>query len=141
LFSGHHPEMFVPQGPAPRDWYWANSAGTWYCHEQTGTHCYDTSKASYLTPGPGHPVAAPPANPIQLIGNVTWSKLGRYRGGGAIEFDGKSYGQTLHTDEYNFTYNQYYPTAKSEFTLQMAATPGNTSATRIPQFAPACFWV
>ena len=85
--SRQHPELFVPQGPAPRDWYWANSAGTWYCHEKTGESlltieeprkyqvllsdgtfvagefCHDHSKKAYLTPGPGHPYAAPPDNP------------------------------------------------------------------------------
>ena len=61
--SRQHPELFVPQGPAPRDWYWANSAGTWYCHEKTGEFCHDHSKKAYLTPGPGHPYAAPPDNP------------------------------------------------------------------------------
>lgn len=25
-----HPEVFVPQGLAPRDWYWAQTAGTWH---------------------------------------------------------------------------------------------------------------
>jgi hypothetical protein len=138
--SRNHPEMFVPQGPAPRDWYWANSAGTWYCHEQSGKHCHDTSKNSYLQPGPGHPHAAPPSNPILLVGNVTWSKLGRYREGGAILFDGtnSSYGDIEHTDEYNFTHNPYYPTAKSEFTLQMTIHPVGPTVGRVQVLADKC---
>ena len=39
------------------------------------------------------------------VGNVTWSKLGRFRGGGAIKLDGQTgHGWINHTDEYNFTY-------------------------------------
>jgi hypothetical protein len=129
--SRRHPEYFVPQGPAPRDWYWANSAGTWYCHEQTGKHCHDTSKTDYLVAGPGHPYVAPPDNPILLVGNVSWSKLGRYREGGAILFDGKSYGQLVHTSEYNFTYNQFYPRALSEFTLQLTIHPVGPTVGRV----------
>ena len=102
--SREHPELFIPQGIGPRDWYWANSAGTWYCHEQAGVICDDHSKSFYLKAGPGHPIPAPPSNPIHLEGNVTWSKLGRFRNGGAILFDGgESYGWINHTDEYNFT--------------------------------------
>jgi hypothetical protein len=120
--SRNHPELFLPQGPAPSGWYWANSAGTWNCHEQKGKRCLDTGKASYLKPGPGHAIVAPPANPLLLVGNVTWSTLGRFREGGAIMFDGggsSSYGQVANTAEYDFSHNQYYPSARSEFTLQM----------------------
>lgn len=140
LVSREHPELFVPQGPAPRDWYWANSAGTWYCHEKTGRYCHDLSKNSYLTAGPGHPYAAPPDNPIELVGNVTWSKLGRYRDGGAILFDGSnnSYGTLNHTNEYNFTYNEYYPTAVSEFTLQMVIHPVGPTTERVQVLAHKC---
>ena len=122
--SRDHPEVFVPQGMAPRDWYWANSAGTWYCHEQSGTVCSDLSKQSYLAAGPGHPIAAPPSNPIHLEGNVTWSKLGRFREGGAILLDGATaFGWVSHTAEYNFTTNEYYARAVSEFTVQLTVHP------------------
>jgi hypothetical protein len=133
-------EMTLPPmaRPAPRGWYWANSAGTWYCHEQVGKHCYDQTRVAYLKPGPGHPVPAPPANHMQLIGNVTWSKLGRYREGGAIQFDGKSYGQILHTDDYNFNTNQYYPKAKSEFTLQMTIHPTGPTTGQVQILADKC---
>ena len=123
--SRNHPELFMPQGPAPTGWYWANYGGTWYCHEQQGKYCYETAKADYLKPGPGHPIPAPPANHLELVGNVTWSTLGRFRSGGAIMFDGSntSYGLVLNTAEYNFSHNEYYPTAKSEFTLQLTVHP------------------
>ena len=124
-------------------WYWANSAGTWYCHEQSGTICDDHTKAGYVAAGPGHPIAAPPSNPIHLEGNVTWSKLGRFRGGGAILLDGSTaFGWMNHTSEYNFTQNnvsdvhrsalssvpsnncsQYYGRAVSEFTVQLTIHP------------------
>eukprot|EP01046_Picozoa_sp_COSAG06_P071448 COSAG06_NODE_20444_length_795_cov_4.131991_1_plen_160_part_10 len=65
----------------------------------------------------------PPSNPIRLF-NTTRSKLGRYRGGGAVQFDGhSSYGILRHSDEYNFTHNQYYPLAESGFTMQLVVHP------------------
>ena len=137
--SRNHADMFVPQGPAPRDWYWANSAGTWFCHEQSGTHCHDTSKTAYLHPGGGHPIVAPPANPMSFQGNVTWSKLGRYREGGAVQFDGKSsYAQITHTEEYNFSYNKYYPLAQAEFTLQLVVHPTGPTTDRVQILADKC---
>jgi hypothetical protein len=121
--SKAHPELFIPQGFGPRDWYQANTAGTWHCHDKSGDICDDHTRAQYLSPGAGHPVAAPPPNPIQLV-NVTWSRLGRYRSGGAIAFNGMtSYAKLNHSSEYNFTFNADYPTARSEFTLQMVVHP------------------
>ena len=82
---------------------WANCGGTWCCHEQTGDICDDHTKAGYTVPGPGHPIVALPSNPI-VLSNHSWSKLGRYRQGGAVLFDGThSIGLIKHTDEYNFT--------------------------------------
>eukprot|EP01052_Picozoa_sp_SAG31_P014235 SAG31_NODE_876_length_11307_cov_3.506781_11_plen_314_part_00 len=148
--EAERPELFVPQGPAPFHWYWPNTAGTWYCHlqpaanyygpacpagpaacthpyptaEETATHCHDVTRlrgAGRSLPYGGGPV--PPSNPIRLF-NTSRSKLGRYRGGGAVAFDGqRSYAVLSHSDEYNFTYNRYYPLAKSGFTLQLVVHP------------------
>ena len=52
------------------------------------------------------------------------SKLGRFADGGAILFDGVSaYGVINHTVELNFSYNEFYPRAVSEFTVQMTVHP------------------
>jgi hypothetical protein len=66
-----------------------------------------------------------------------WSKLGRFRSGGAVRFDGvATYGITAHTPEYNFSTNKYYAAngmlggganKSSEFSVQMVVHPiGNT---------------
>jgi hypothetical protein len=73
-----HPEVFVAQGMAPRDWYWAQSAGTWYCHEMTGSVCADHTRmgggcSTNHTPGcAGH--VYPPGSTIQLHGATNASK-------------------------------------------------------------------
>lgn len=38
------PDIFVPQGLAPRDWYYPQTAGTWYCHEMSGSVCQDQTR-------------------------------------------------------------------------------------------------
>ena len=66
--------------------------------------------------------------------------LCRYRDGGAILFDGSnsSYGQLTHTQEYNFSHNPYYPTAKSEFTLQLVVHPVGPTKQRVQVLADKC---
>ena len=29
--SREHPEMMIPQGPAPRDWFWVSCVSAWFC--------------------------------------------------------------------------------------------------------------
>lgn len=132
------PDVFVQQGLAPRDWYWAQTAGTWYCHDVGSKVCYDHTRSAGCNrpnqPGcvkPGGPPGgyiAPPQNPIVLKGGDSdsqrWSKFGRFRSGGSVLFDGRStYGLLKHTPEYNFTLNHFYPRALSEFTVQMVVHP------------------
>lgn len=70
-----------------------------------------------------------------------WSKLGRFRSGGAARFDGTStFGITSHELEFNFTSNIYYEAKgmigggvnqSSEFSLQMVVHPiGSTTGKR-----------
>ena len=143
--SEERPELFVPQGPAPHQYFWPNTAGTWYCHLQPAKNFYGPASPARPYPPPGNVTTdmchdmtrltmagrdlpygggpVPPSNPIQLF-NTRRSTLGRYRGGGAVEFDGESsYGILNHSEEYNFTENQWYPLAKSGFTLQLVVHP------------------
>ena len=110
-----HKEYFVPQGFTTRDYYGKTDAGTWWSHEGKGNWAWDHTRASDSNLPPSE--QPPPGNAIQLV-NVGWSKLGRYRNGSALGFDGTtSYGQLKHVSEYNFTTN---------FSLQMvvhAAAP------------------
>ena len=153
------PDIFVPQGLAPRDWFFPQTAGTWFCHEMSGTVCQDQTRiqcdtstpllatdphpggcCKARTPGCGGHITPPP-NTIELHGAADpsqyWCRLGRFRGGGSLCFDGKTtYGQLRHTDEYNFTVNEFYETKtnggggvnkSSEFTLQMVIHPVGTT--------------
>ena len=73
-----HPEVFVAQGMAPRDWYWAQTAGTWYCHEMQGDACDDMTRkgsgcANIHVPGcSGH--VYPNATKITLHGATNTSE-------------------------------------------------------------------
>ena len=92
------PDIFVPQGLAPRDWFYPQTAGTWYCHEMSGTVCQDQTRIQCdshtpllatdphpggccrpNTPGCGGKVTPPPNN-IELYGAVDssryWCRLG-----------------------------------------------------------------
>jgi sucrose-6-phosphate hydrolase SacC (GH32 family) len=115
VVSRQRSDIFVPQGLAPFCWHWAQTAGTWQCHEKVGNFCHDVTRSANPFPGSPQP---PPANPIQLI-NASWTKLGRYRTGGAVAFGDQRYGRVIMTPEYDFRSNSFYPDTKSEFTLQL----------------------
>ena len=143
-----HPEVLVPQGAAPTDYYWTTTAGVWFCHMDPGNMptgstydpglCQDLGRLRFAGTnwGPGKPNPTPPSNPIQLH-NITRSKLGRYRGGGALGFNGvSSVGILNHSAEYNFSMNPYITYIKGvtpgwergwldvmAFTLQLVASP------------------
>ena len=62
-------------------------------------------------------------------GTTSWSKLGRFRDGGAIAFGGGgSHGRLQHTADYNFRNNSHFFNISNEFTLQLTIHPvGPTS--------------
>jgi hypothetical protein len=107
-----------------------------------GSHCASTPM-----------IGCPNATNITLH-NTTWSRLGRYRLGGAVGFDGTYSYATLphqpcggvracgncHIDAtggcmyknlsmLNFTYNHFYPNISSEFTFQAVVHPLSTKQT------------
>ena len=47
------PDVFVPQGLAPRDWYWAQTAGTWYVI-QTQSHTHSPQPTAHNTQHTAH---------------------------------------------------------------------------------------
>ena len=77
--------LMVPQGLTPMTFYYANDAALWECHEMKGDLCLDKGKGPSCHSTPM--IGCPNATNIQLF-NTSWSTLGRYRGGGAILFDG-----------------------------------------------------
>lgn len=123
------PDVFVPQGLAPRSWYWAQTAGTWFCHEMQGAVCQDQTRIGCDSSVPlqtnergrgcckeGTPgcagYIAPESNDIILSGcdgpgtHTThnrahyWCRLGRFRTGGSLCFDGKAmFGTLSHSEE------------------------------------------
>ena len=151
-----HPEVLVPQGAAPADYYWTTTAGVWFCHMDpldvpTGATynpelCQDLGRQRWAGTnwGPNKPNPTPPSNPIRLH-NITRSKLGRYRGGGALGFDGvSSVGILNHSAEYNFTMNPYITYIKGvtpgwergwldvqAFTLQLVVSPTQPPSGRL----------
>ena len=145
LVSRSRPELFVPQGITSRVWNPAITAGTWPCHEKSGGGCGDVTRQPWpgpggiapLTPGekartceaqcPKQPCCLP-SNPLMLVntstGTASWSKLGRFRDGGAIEFGGGgSHGRLKHTADYDFRTNSYFYNITNEFTLQLTIHP------------------
>ena len=46
--SDEHPELFVPQGPAPHNYFWPNTAGTWYCHLQPARNFYGPDSPAHF---------------------------------------------------------------------------------------------
>lgn len=100
------------------------------------------------TPGcSGH--IAPVSNNIVLQGATDpaeyWCRLGRYRTGGSLCFDGKAmFGTLAHSEEYNFTVNEYYQSENltgggvnkaSEFTLQMVIHPRSPGSGKVQVLA------
>jgi hypothetical protein len=85
VVAASRPELFVPQGLSPWQYYPAFDAGTWWCHEKTGSVCYDSTRPQV---DPMHPKPTLPPNHMNLT-NVQWSTLGIYRSGGALGFDGR----------------------------------------------------
>lgn len=154
LVTVERPDVFVPQGLAPRDWFFPQTAGTWYCHEMAGAVCQDQTRiqcdsstplqetdhhpggcCQKGTPGCGGEITPLPNN-IQLRGASDqaqyWCRLGRFRTGGGLCFDGKTtYGVLQNSPEYNFTTNKFYDAKgggggvnkSSEFSLQMVIHP------------------
>eukprot|EP01050_Picozoa_sp_SAG11_P009751 SAG11_NODE_939_length_6468_cov_4.629926_4_plen_1017_part_00 len=155
MVSRERPELFVPQGLSPLHWHYAITAGTWPCHEKRGDGCGDCSRRPSSAPHGTTPLtpaerarscevrtpACPPSNPILLMntssGTASWSKLGRFRDGGAIAFSGGgSHGRLKHTPEYDFRNNSYFFNITSEFTLQMTIHPvGQTVSGRVQVLA------
>ena len=150
------------QGLAPRDWFGGQTAGTWYCHEMRGPLCQDQTRiqCDSSTPGfsssmeagqgcckktgtPGCGGAVTPApNHMHLHGasdaSQYWCRLGRFRTGGGLCFDGQAtFGTIAHSEDYNFTSNPMYEAKgmrgggvnkSSEFTLQMVIHPRSPSS-------------
>ena len=106
LVTVERPDIFVPQGLAPRDWFFPQTRGTWYCHEMQGSVCLDQTRlqcdssfplqadhpsvvdgsargcCKVGTPGCGGEIT-PKGNNIQLHGATDpshyWCRLGRFR--------------------------------------------------------------
>jgi hypothetical protein len=146
--SKHLSHLMVPQGPTPMNFYYANNAGAWDCHEMVGDVCSQKGAGASCASTPM--IGCPNATNITLH-NTSWSTIGRYRTGGAILFDGvHSYAVlryepcggvracgnchvdadgkcTEDTSFLNFTYNHFYPNISSEFTFQAVIHPLATS--------------
>ena len=152
VVSRTRPELFVPQGITSRVWHYAITAGSWPCHEKRGGGCGDVTRRpggihgtggiTPLTPAEraqtcevGKP-ACLPSNPLRLVntsaGNTSWSKLGRFRDGGAIAFGGGgSHGRLQHTAEYDFRNNSFFWNTTNEFTLQLTVHPIGPTTGRV----------
>ena len=146
--SRHLSHLMVPQGPTPMNFYYANNAGAWDCHEMVGDVCAQKGAGAGCASTPM--IGCPNATNITLH-NTSWSTIGRYRTGGAILFDGvHSYAELRYepcggvracgnchigadgkcTEDMsflNFSYNHFYPNISSEFTFQAVIHPLATS--------------
>ena len=110
-----HPELFVPQGLVTRDYYHLTDAGTWPAHEGQGAWAWDHSRQPDSNLPPSQ--QPPPGEALRLV-NVSWSKLGRFRNGSALGFDGRSsYAVVHHAPEHDFN---------DTFSLQMVVHVGAT---------------
>ena len=150
VVSRSRPELFVPQGLSPLHYMYAITAGSWPCHERGGKGCGDITRRLYPAGGGVVPLtpaqrartcevqkpACAPGNPLMLVntstGTASWSKLGRFRDGGAISFSGGgSHGRLQHTPEYDFRSNPAYFNISSEFTLHMTIHPIGLTTGRV----------
>eukprot|EP01043_Picozoa_sp_COSAG02_P077813 COSAG02_NODE_17222_length_1020_cov_1.231270_1_plen_225_part_10 len=160
VVSRTRPELFVPQGITSRVWNPAIIAGTWPCHEKVGGGCGDVTRQPWPGVGGIAPLtpaerartcevkkpACLPSNPLLLVngttsgGTASWSKLGRFRNGGAIAFSGGgSHGRLNHTADYDFRNNSFFFNITNEFTLQLTIHPvGPTTNGKVQIIASKC---
>ena len=81
--SEEHPELFVPQGPAPHQYFWPNTAGTWYCHLQPASNFYGPAK-------PGRPYPPSAANATTTGDNVCHDMTRLTMAGGSLPYGAKN---------------------------------------------------